>query len=154
MAAPNKEQNEKSGKSRPLSQEHIIGGFNQLRQEQRALASKLSELEMELNEHTLVVGALKEVDPERRCYRMIGGVLVERQVKDVLPAVEGNKTQLSDLIERLRTQVINKGKELNEYREKHNIRVRGEQDGNDEDSHGDSSKTPAQGVLVAPQAKN
>lgn len=44
---------------------------------------------------SLVVEALKEVDSERRCYRMIGGVLVERQVKDVLPVVEKNKVQVS-----------------------------------------------------------
>ena len=74
---------------------------------------------------------------------MIGGVLVERTVKEVLPALETNKEQvkktsnsiiiknnfkkhdndqLSKLIESLQTQIIAKGKEINDYREKHNIR--------------------------------
>ena len=33
------------------SQEEIIAQFNRLRQEQRNLAAKLSELQMDLNEH-------------------------------------------------------------------------------------------------------
>ncbi len=33
------------------SQEEIIAEFNRLRQEQRNLAAKLSELQMDLNEH-------------------------------------------------------------------------------------------------------
>ena len=38
--------------------------------------------------------ALKKVDPERRCFRMVGGVLVERTVKDVLPALQYNSEQV------------------------------------------------------------
>lgn len=59
------------------------------------MASKAAELEMELNEHSLVIDTLKEVDETRKCYRMVGGVLVERTVKEVLPALEGNKEQVS-----------------------------------------------------------
>ena len=31
------------------------------------------------------------MDPNRKCYRMVGGVLVERNVGEVLPAVQSNK---------------------------------------------------------------
>lgn len=34
-----------------FSSSKVIAGFNRLRQEQRGLASKAAELEMELNEH-------------------------------------------------------------------------------------------------------
>lgn len=44
---------------------------------------------------SLVIDTLKEVDETRKCYRMVGGVLVERTVKEVLPALEGNKEQVS-----------------------------------------------------------
>lgn len=39
----------------------------------------------------LVIDALKAVDGDRKCYRLIGGVLVERKVKEVLPPLEKNK---------------------------------------------------------------
>ena len=37
--------------AKKLSQEEIVAQFNKLRQEQRQLANKLSELNMDLNEH-------------------------------------------------------------------------------------------------------
>ena len=46
----------------------------------------------------MVIDALKGVESERRCFRMIGGVLVERTVKDVLPALENNKEQVGPSI--------------------------------------------------------
>lgn len=41
----------KSKKSEQMSQEKIISTFQRLRAEQRAIASKMSELEGEKNEH-------------------------------------------------------------------------------------------------------
>ena len=46
----------------------------------------------------LVIETLKDVDDERRCFRLVGGVLVERTVKDVLPALVNNKDQVSNVI--------------------------------------------------------
>uniref|UniRef100_A0A8C0J3L9 Prefoldin subunit 2 n=1 Tax=Chelonoidis abingdonii TaxID=106734 RepID=A0A8C0J3L9_CHEAB len=74
-----------------LTAEQVVAAFNRLRQEQRGLASKAAELELELNEHSLVIDMLRDVDPTRKCYRMVGRVLVERTVKEVLPALESNK---------------------------------------------------------------
>ncbi|XP_048214002.1 prefoldin subunit 2 isoform X2 [Perognathus longimembris pacificus] len=88
-----------------VSAEQVIAGFNRLRQEQRGLASKAAELEMELNEHSLVIDTLKEVDETRKCFRMVGGVLVERTVKEVLPALENNKEQASPGEARVQTLV-------------------------------------------------
>ncbi len=42
----------KAAKNKPqIPQEQIIGGFQELRNQQRAIASKISELEMERKEH-------------------------------------------------------------------------------------------------------
>ncbi|XP_054927436.1 prefoldin subunit 2 isoform X2 [Dermacentor andersoni] len=145
---------------RQAQEQGVVDGFNQLRQEQRALTGKLIELEMELNEHkagarkgknakesmlattiecllwapnvttegisrkNLVAEALQKVDGDRRCYRMVGGVLVERTVKDILPAVERNKENISKSVELLNEKIVQKGQEVNEYREKHNIQIR------------------------------
>ncbi|XP_030638397.1 prefoldin subunit 2-like [Chanos chanos] len=117
-----------SGKQPGPSAEQVVAGFQRLRQEQRSIATKAAELEMEINEHSLVIDALKEVDPSRKCYRLVGGVLVERTVEEVLPALENNKEQISKLVESLGTQLQTKGQELNEYRERYNIRIVGEEE--------------------------
>lgn len=72
----------------------VVATFQRMRQEQRSMASKAAEFEMEINEHSLVIDTLKEVDPSRKCFRLMGGVLVERTVKEVLPALENNKEQV------------------------------------------------------------
>ncbi|KAL0189716.1 hypothetical protein M9458_016815, partial [Cirrhinus mrigala] len=76
----------------------------------------------------LVIDTLKEVDPSRKCFRLVGGVLVERTVKEVLPALENNKEQISKIVETLNSQMQVKGRELTEYRERYNIRLVGEDD--------------------------
>ncbi len=42
----------------------------------------------------MVIKVLKKVDAERKCFRLIEGVLVERQVKHVLPALEANEKKV------------------------------------------------------------
>ncbi|XP_042562423.1 prefoldin subunit 2-like [Clupea harengus] len=82
------------GKQTGPTAEQVAAGFQRLRQEQRSMATKAAELEMEINVHGLAIDALREADPTRKCYRLIGGVLVERTVQEVLPALESNKEQV------------------------------------------------------------
>lgn len=104
----------------------VVATFQRMRQEQRSMASKSADFEMDINEHSLVIETLKEVDPSRKCFRLVGGVLVERTVKEVLPALESNKEQISKLIESINKQMQTKGRDLTEYRERYNIRLVGE----------------------------
>jgi len=49
-------------------------------------------LRLDLLFHRLVIEALDEVkDKDRKCFRMIGGVLVERTVEQVLPSLQKNQ---------------------------------------------------------------
>lgn len=81
---------------------------------------------------------------------------MERTVKEVLPALETNKEQISKIIESINTQMQSKGRELTEYRERYNIRLVGEGEGEAQgqsaasstDSEGGGSKSGA-GVLVS-----
>uniref|UniRef100_H3AH57 Prefoldin subunit 2 n=1 Tax=Latimeria chalumnae TaxID=7897 RepID=H3AH57_LATCH len=99
---------------------------------------------------SLVIDTLKEVDPNRKCYRMVGGILVERTVKEVLPALENNKEQLGKITESLNSQMQVKGRELNEYREKYNIRLMGEEDQKQAPKETEGgAKTGGAGVLVS-----
>ncbi|XP_041054643.1 prefoldin subunit 2 [Carcharodon carcharias] len=104
-----------------LTPEQVLAGFNKLWQEQRGLAGEGAELKQEAADHGLVIDILTEVDPRHKFFWMVGGVLVERTVREVLPALESNKQQLVKLIENLNAQVQSKSRELNEHWEKYNI---------------------------------
>ncbi|VCX30536.1 unnamed protein product [Gulo gulo] len=105
---------------------------------------------MELNEHSLEIDTLKEVDEARECYRMVGGVLGERTLTEVLPALQNNKEQIRKITEALTRQLQAKGRELNEFREKHNLRLVGEDEkpAAKESSEGAGAKSSSAGVLV------
>lgn len=98
-----------------------------------------------------VMTALKKVDQDRRCFRMVGGVLVERTVKDVLPALQYNSEQLSLLTTKLTSQLTEKGKELNAFKLKHGIQLQEERErGDSKDTNVGSKPEPAsQGVLIS-----
>ncbi|OWR52142.1 Prefoldin subunit 2 [Danaus plexippus plexippus] len=101
---------------------------------------------MDLNEHKIVIETLKGVESGRKCFRMVGGVLVERTVADVLPELEGNKERLPAALQALHEQLSKKGIEINEYIEKHDIKV---QRGT-ESAEAPQADTPAKSnVLVA-----
>ncbi|KAK9171731.1 Prefoldin subunit family protein [Cryptosporidium meleagridis] len=98
--------------------------ISQLDRKLKVLSSKISELSQDSKEHGLVLNAFEKVDPERRCFRVIGGVMVERTVKTVKPALEKEKAALDSAIselekqyesieEELRTLIENLSKESN-----------------------------------------
>jgi len=132
------------------SQEATIAGFNALRNEQRNIASKLYELDCDLNEHKVVMENLKKIAGGRKCFRMIGGVLVETTVKDVLPNLQVNSDQLSQTIEALNSKLVEKGKEIVDYKEKNNIQFQvPDKIAEEDESEGKSDAAPQKvGVLA------
>lgn len=72
------------------NQEASIQKLNTLKNEYQMLSDKLSEMELELQEHQIVLEALIPLDPNRKSHRLIGGILVERTVEQVIPALKTN----------------------------------------------------------------
>ncbi|PKA66088.1 putative prefoldin subunit 2 [Apostasia shenzhenica] len=130
----------------PMNEQAIAGIYTTMRSELNQIYSKITELDMEVSEHSLVINAIQPLDPSRKCYRMIGGVLVERTVKEVLPAVQRNKEGLEEVIARLNEALEKKKKEIAEFELKHKIRIRKE----DNEAEDGLKEGSAQGVLVGP----
>lgn len=128
-----------------MSEQAVAGKWNFMRSELNQLYSKINELEQELNEHNLVINAISPLDPGRKCFRMIGGVLVERTVAEVLPAVTRNKEGLQEVITRLMEALEKKTKEFAAFEAKYKIKVRGK---GDDVVLEKAKESAAQGVLV------
>ncbi|KAF9622640.1 hypothetical protein IFM89_032539 [Coptis chinensis] len=132
----------------PVNEQAVANLYGTMRSEISQLHTKITELEMEVSEHSLVVGAIQPLDPSRRCYRMIGGVLVERTIKEVLPAVQHNKAGLEEVISRLNEALERKKKEMVDFEAKYKIRIRKPENNVKDDSS--KKEGSAQGVLVGP----
>jgi len=141
-----------SGKGKK-SAEETIAGFNALRTEQRQVASKIFELENDLNEHRVVIETLKEVDGGRKCYRMIGGILVEGTVKEILPNLQTNSDQLKQTIDILNTKLVEKGKEIVDYKEKNNIQFQVPEKILEEDESGADGSEPSNTSAIDSSSK-
>jgi hypothetical protein len=76
--------------------EVILATYKKLSTDCQAIASKISELKTEADEHRLVIDLLKDLEPERKAFRLIGGVLVERTVGEFSPVVAENYAGVSD----------------------------------------------------------
>ncbi|KAJ1647284.1 Cochaperone prefoldin complex subunit [Coemansia erecta] len=106
-----------------LSEQELRITANQYGNELKAIASKIGELELQLDEHSLVIKTMSPMPEDRKCFRLINGVLVERTVKEVLPALKTNKEGIAKTIEQLTAQYRAKDKEFVEFQQKNHIRV-------------------------------
>jgi chaperonin cofactor prefoldin len=75
----------------------ILSHFQSLRSEVDTIWSKITELDLERQEHALVLETLQPLEAGRRCFRLVGGVLVERTVGEVSPAVARNREALEEV---------------------------------------------------------
>ena len=66
--------------------------------------------------YRLVLETLKPLPGDRKCFRMVNGVLVERSVGDVLPALQTNSDGLKKVLEDLLKQYQTKQTEMEKWK--------------------------------------
>ncbi|EFJ47276.1 hypothetical protein VOLCADRAFT_105238 [Volvox carteri f. nagariensis] len=135
----------------PREQE-LLSEFQNKRERIQITWGKITELAAEVTEHKLVLEALEKVDKDRKCFRLVGDMLVERTVKETMPAVAKNKENLEATINTLKQQLDAQKKDLNEFQTKHKIRIRTESEVAAEEAakpKEGSKPGAAQGVLVS-----
>merc|ERR1711934_304883 len=126
----------------------IVAKFQEMREQKQQIASKIAELNVEKNEHEMVVKTLTPLDPGRKAWRMIGGVLVERTCGEVLPAVQENLNKLEEVVVGFTKQYDDKEAEINAFMEKYNIRLQGQPPPTAGKASEASEAEPRQGVLA------
>ncbi|TKA38569.1 hypothetical protein B0A54_09504 [Friedmanniomyces endolithicus] len=89
----------------------------------KPLPEKIGDVEQEAEEHKLVLETLIPLPEDRKCFRMINGVLVERTVGDVLPALQTNADGLKKVLEDLVKQYRTKQDDMEKWKKKNNIQV-------------------------------
>ncbi|KAL8749920.1 MAG: hypothetical protein Q9199_007394 [Rusavskia elegans] len=108
-----------SAKKQQELQQQYTNFKNNLQQ----LADRIGNVEQETEEHKLVLETLKPLPGERKCFRMINGVLVERTVKDVLPALQINADGLKRVLDELVKQYKRQQEDMEKWKKKNNVQV-------------------------------
>ncbi|KAI9751444.1 MAG: hypothetical protein M4579_006053 [Chaenotheca gracillima] len=87
------------------------------------IAQKIGDVEQESEEHKLVLETLEPLPQDRKCFRMINGVLVQRTVKDTVPALKTNSDGLKKVLDDLLKQYKSKQEEMEKWKKKNNVQV-------------------------------
>jgi len=121
--------------------------LQRMKSDSNAISRKVAELEQQRDEHNLVLKTLSKLEASRKCYRMVGGVLVQRTVGEVLPAVTQNKDALEKNIATLEADLQERNKQMTEFAREHGLLVTGKEEQKEEKpSEGGEKKTA--GLLV------
>ncbi|KAM0792721.1 hypothetical protein ACM66B_002499 [Microbotryomycetes sp. NB124-2] len=113
-----------AGPHRALTEQEAAGVVRARTAELQAIATKIGELEREAEEHLLVIDTLKQAtakDPARKCFRLVGGVLVERTAQEVLPSLQTQSQQLQGVIETLFAEYKKKETAFANWQRENNI---------------------------------
>jgi len=108
--------------------ETILSIYKQMMSECQQIASKIQELSLERDEHKLVIEQLSKLEDERKAFRLVGGVLVERTVGELLPIVTQNYEGIKDIIGKLDASLKTKDNERRAYKDKHGIMTQEERE--------------------------
>ncbi|KAJ5543356.1 Prefoldin [Penicillium sp. DV-2018c] len=107
----------------PKRQQELQLQYTNFKNTLQQLAQKIGDIEQEGEEHKLVIETLDPLDGDRKCFRMVNGVLVERTVKDVLPTLKTNSDGLKQVLDDMLKQYKAKQTELDTWKKKNNIQV-------------------------------
>ncbi|KAE8134091.1 Prefoldin beta-like protein [Aspergillus pseudotamarii] len=107
----------------PKRQQELQLQYSNYKNTLQQMAQKIGDIEQEAEEHKLVIETLEPLPEERKCFRMVNGVLVERTIKDVLPTLKTNSDGLKQVLEELLKQYKSKQTEMDNWKKKNNIQV-------------------------------
>ncbi|KAK2821089.1 hypothetical protein FQN49_007722 [Arthroderma sp. PD_2] len=107
----------------PKRQQELQMQYSNFKNTLQQLAQKIGDIETEAEEHKLVIESLQPLPLDRKCFRMINGVLVERTVKDVIPSLKTNADGLKQVLDELMKQYKGKQDEMDNWKKKNHIQV-------------------------------
>ncbi|KAN0034988.1 hypothetical protein ACTFIV_001528 [Dictyostelium citrinum] len=106
-----------------LTENQIIQHYKDLKSQQQQIIGRISEFESDVGEYGLVINAIQNLEPNRKCFRMVGGVLVERTVGEVLPQIKQNRDGIKEVVKKLDENLQVKTKELNDFVALYKIKI-------------------------------
>lgn len=101
--------------------------FNQYQEALTELQSQLSSISSQAQEHAIVDQTLSSIPPEKRegrkCFKMIGSVLVEKSVDDVIKLLDEEKKELEKTKTTIEKELVETKKKMDEWMTKNKVKV-------------------------------
>ena len=69
-------------------QKEMATAYKMLEQERASVVQKILAIEEEKREHELVLSTLNGLEEDRKCWRLVNGILIEKTQKEVVPELE------------------------------------------------------------------
>ena len=111
-----------SSSSPAPSPEQVQSGLQNIESALQDVQVRFSTLESDRREHELVLAALIDLPPERRCARMVGGIMAERCVSEIRPQIEQNMEKLLKEMEKCGKELKEKQELKRKFREKYGVK--------------------------------
>lgn len=101
--------------------------YTQYQDTLRQLQSNLSEFTSKIQEYAIVDASLARIPPEKRkgrkCFKMIGGVLVEKDIDEVSKILHSELAQMQTKRNEQEKKLTSTKKEFDEWITKNNVKV-------------------------------
>lgn len=94
-----------------------------LNNELSQLQDKEVQFQIDLQQHQRVLETIKDYDPNRKCYRLVGEVLIQSTVAETKPLLEQQETSIKELVKTYRQKVEAKEQEIKKFQEDNHIRI-------------------------------
>lgn len=107
-------------------QEHQIQ-YNRYQEILSELLNQLAAVSSQIQEHAVVDETLAQIPPEKRegrkCFKMIGGVLVDKTVDEVIRLLGAEVKELTKSKEAVEKEITRVKSELNEWMAKNKVKI-------------------------------
>lgn len=107
-------------------QEHQLQ-YNKYQELLTDIQNQLSAVASQLLEHSIVDKTLAQIEPaqrkDRKCFKMIGGVLVNKSVDEVICILDEELKEMAKSKEALDKELAAVKKELNDWMSKNKVKI-------------------------------
>eukprot|EP00347_Sterkiella_histriomuscorum_P020507 403337533 len=122
----------------------VIQNYQNLQRETSLLVAKIIEIEDEKKEHELVLETIKDLEDDRKCWRMVNGVLFEKTKGETVPELVAEISNMENVIKQITDALSQKKGEISRLEQNYDSLMKQAKDRQEEVK----SEVKAGGVLV------
>ncbi|CAH2350895.1 prefoldin subunit 2 [[Candida] railenensis] len=101
--------------------------YNQYQETLTEVQTQLSTISSQIEEHQIVDKTLVAIPPSersnRKCFKMVGGVLVEKTVDEVIRLLDQDLKSLATSKTKLESEVVRVRKEMESWMKEKNVKI-------------------------------